>query len=157
MPATCVSREELSEFLLGKMEPEQLDRISEHVDACPSCQDTVAALDVGDTFIASLQGPPLMDERLNEGALRRSLERLTPQDAGQRAPREIPGHLRLQNQQWGPYELHELRGRGGMGAVYRATHGKLKRTVAVKVLSPDRFHDPHHVARFEREWRPSGN
>ena len=53
----------------------------------------------------------------------------------------------------GALELGEEVGRGGMGAVYRARHLRLGRTVAVKLLPPSMAADPEAEARFEREAR----
>ena len=51
----------------------------------------------------------------------------------------------------GPYEVSALLGEGGMGKVWRARHGALKRDDALKVL-PDAFaSDPDRLARFQRE------
>jgi serine/threonine-protein kinase len=49
------------------------------------------------------------------------------------------------------FELRELVGGGGMGAVYRALDTLLNREVAVKVLSPDLARDPEVVRRFKNE------
>jgi dipeptidyl aminopeptidase/acylaminoacyl peptidase len=53
----------------------------------------------------------------------------------------------------GPYEIVDLLGAGGMGAVYRARDPKLGREVAVKVLPDVVAFSPERRARFEREAR----
>ncbi|GAB4423860.1 MAG: hypothetical protein Kow00106_20840 [Anaerolineae bacterium] len=55
----------------------------------------------------------------------------------------------------GQYELRELLGVGGMGAVYLAYQNSLQRTVAVKVLRPELTADPEAVERFTHEARTS--
>src|SRR5687768_13823252 len=51
----------------------------------------------------------------------------------------------------GKYELREMMGAGGMGAVYRAYQTTLRREVALKVL-PERMMDtPSALERFTRE------
>jgi serine/threonine protein kinase len=58
--------------------------------------------------------------------------------------------------QLGQYELLELLGQGGMGTVYKAVHGLLKRVVALKVLSQEHVTDANAVARFRREMEAVG-
>ena len=60
----------------------------------------------------------------------------------------IPAGTRL-----GSYEIIELIGAGGMGEVYRARDARLRREVAVKVLSPALACDEERLTRFEREAR----
>jgi serine/threonine protein kinase len=45
------------------------------------------------------------------------------------------------------YQIEQLLGKGGMGAVYRATHLGTKRTVAVKVIHPQLSAHDQFVAR----------
>ncbi|HEX6184547.1 MAG TPA: protein kinase [Pyrinomonadaceae bacterium] len=53
----------------------------------------------------------------------------------------------------GRYRLERLVGRGGMGAVYEATHLALRSRVAVKILSGRLFGDDSALRRFAREAR----
>jgi serine/threonine-protein kinase len=55
--------------------------------------------------------------------------------------------------QFGPYELQELIGLGGMGEVYRAYDTVRQRTVALKLLRTDMAADPSFQERFRRESR----
>ena len=52
---------------------------------------------------------------------------------------------------FGAYEVVEPLDSGGMGEVYRARDSRLKRDVAIKVLSDQHRFDPERRARFERE------
>ena len=53
--------------------------------------------------------------------------------------------------QIGAFTVLGLIGQGGMGKVYRARDGRLKREVALKVLPDEVASDPERVARFQRE------
>lgn len=56
----------------------------------------------------------------------------------------------------GKYRVEKLLGEGGMGAVARATHLLLHRTVAVKFMNPQFMSFPGAVERFLNEGRASG-
>jgi serine/threonine protein kinase/WD40 repeat protein len=53
----------------------------------------------------------------------------------------------------GPYEILSPIGAGGMGEVYRARDSRLRREVAIKVLSEDLAGDSDRRGRFEQEAR----
>jgi serine/threonine protein kinase len=53
--------------------------------------------------------------------------------------------------EFGPYKIESALGRGGMGTVYLATHTRLERRVALKVIAPELADDPDFRARFLRE------
>lgn len=73
-------------------------------------------------------------KQLTDAALARLRDAVDRPDAGER------------------YEIHELLGRGGMGAVYRATDHVLRRDVALKVLTTE-LESVDIARRLEREAR----
>ena len=55
--------------------------------------------------------------------------------------------------QLGPYEIVRALGKGGMGEIYVALDRRLARTVAIKLLPADVYHNAEAVERFRREAR----
>ena len=53
----------------------------------------------------------------------------------------------------GAYQILSLLGSGGMGEVYKARDSKLNRSVAIKVLPPDKTSDADRKRRFVQEAR----
>jgi serine/threonine protein kinase len=51
----------------------------------------------------------------------------------------------------GNYVLMDKIGQGGMGAVFKAEHRRMKRLVAIKMLPPEMMKDAAAAARFQRE------
>ena len=52
---------------------------------------------------------------------------------------------------FGGYTVESVLGRSGMGTVYLATHARLERKVALKVIAPELAHDEDFRGRFLRE------
>ena len=51
----------------------------------------------------------------------------------------------------GRYEIQQMLGEGGMGAVYRARDTEVDRLVAIKVIRPDLANNPQILQRFKQE------
>ena len=65
-------------------------------------------------------------------------------------------HWRNVDPQIGPYRIESELGRGGMGVVYVARKGPLRREVAVKMVLPEGHNDAGLRARFVAERHRAG-
>ncbi len=68
-------------------------------------------------------------------------------------PCEPPPLIRFEGRRFGPYEVRQLLGEGGMAQVYLAIDTRDNHEVAFKVLKPQYGSDANLCARFEREAR----
>jgi serine/threonine protein kinase len=155
--ATCPNRDMLADYALGRTSEAELASIASHVETCPTCQSQLDTLDgLTDRVITLLRHPiphevssdePLVREILSKIESITSASDLDLDSQFQEGP--IPLLM-------GQYRLMEKLGQGGMGAVYKALHTKLKRTVAIKLLPGYRQRSPQAVARFHREMEAIG-
>lgn len=168
--ALCPERGELSSLMEGSLSLERSWDLEQHVDSCSECQATIQSLQPGLSWVEQ----SLKSERPElESDCRAALDRilhLTPPPAAQsetvstvgvrgmlaslepsllQAPVPPPEMIR-------EYKLLAKIGEGGMGAVYKAEHTKLRRLVAIKVLPVERSQSPSAIARFDREMQAVG-
>jgi formylglycine-generating enzyme required for sulfatase activity len=121
----CPSDEQLSALVTGTLGPEEIERLCRHVEGCAGCEVRVSAMD-------NLSDPLMNGLRSRGGKIQREAEH-------------------WQGQVLGDYVLGEELGSGGMGRVFRATHSRMRREVALKVVSRRGMRSTDAVRRFARE------
>jgi len=114
-----------------------------------------------DEFVARLESTQALDPEKLE-AIRREVEPVRHEVDTECYARKLVNESTLT--QWqsdqlvagrkrfvmGDYRLLDMAGRGGMGAVFKAEHVRLKRLVAMKTLAPQLVNKPAQVARFQK-------
>ncbi len=140
MPDSAQSRHppatQLTAFAAGRLAAAERAALHSHLAVCPTCRQALAALPGG---AESLSG---QDTSGTEAAA--APPSLT---AAYRPAEAVPAEL-VQHPR---YEVLQLLGQGGMGAVYKARHKKMDRLVALKVINARLLDNPKVVERFQRE------
>jgi serine/threonine protein kinase len=163
---TCPSPELLADYALGRVSIEQLEQVANHVDGCTDCQGRLEDLEgVNDSFVSKLRQPLPADLSSPDQELEALIAQAEAMQLDAEAERSGVGPSATAETSrpgsglsitLGQYELLARLGHGGMGTVYKARHLRLKRFVAVKVISQQRLPDPQAVARFHREMEAVG-
>ena len=150
--------DELRKLAVGNLENDDADRVASHVDDCPDCEQTLLGYEtVSDDMIRALRSKTQSTTEVeNEPECDRTLAVIAkfdvqpPSEAPSAIPEQpFPAVIR-------DYRLTRKLGQGGMGTVYEAVHQRLGKTVAIKLLPPERTQDTQAVDRFEREMKAVG-
>jgi serine/threonine protein kinase/WD40 repeat protein len=162
MPTSpCPDRDQLLDYLLGKLPDDASEQIAAHLDECPPCEAAAETLDrVSDTLVSQLERPVVPSRFAHEPQYQQALQRVLAQADGESdtmgdrvatvaVDSPVPESL-------GEYELLEKLGEGGMGAVYKARQRNLDRLVALKVLPKHRTDNAVAIGRFYREMQAVG-
>jgi predicted Ser/Thr protein kinase len=139
----------LTAFGLGHLAGRDARTVEQHLALCDTCRTAVDSVPA-DSFVSLLR------------AARRPLQPpTTPPDDGSAphgagtevapASATAAGTTPLALADHPRYRVLELLGVGGMGAVYRAEHQLMERTVALKVINRSLTDNPAMVERFRRE------
>jgi serine/threonine protein kinase len=150
---------QLAAFAQDKLATSERAALQAHLKACPACRQALAALPAdgasasGQETLATMgalparataprrSGNDVPDTLATMGA---PLSGATSSHhPGSAVPADLANHPR--------YEVLQLLGQGGMGAVYKARHKKMDRFVALKVINAKLLDNPKALERFQRE------
>ena len=179
---TCPTPDELKQYLAGWSDDSQAEQLERHLELCPICEAAIQQMETRpDTLLQSLQStvaapvaspvarsvsdrdsaapdseassPPENDSSINAALAKAKQLMDAPVETA--ADKARTAWLPMQRE-LGMYELIKPLGRGGMGAVYLASHKQLKKQVAIKLLPILSAEDSDVRARFDREIRVVG-
>lgn len=157
---TCPHNDQLASFVRCELSEEVAANVLDHLDDCPHCEETVAKLELTIKSVLPGATPTMISmPYADESACKRAVQALVSEFAtplsdtdsgslsGPISGAEPPSEFKTLRD----FRIIEKVGQGGMGAVYKAVHQRMQRTVALKVLPSGMIGDQSAIARFNRE------
>src|SRR5687767_13170022 len=175
--SACPSASQLLQFVHGDTPPDDADRVIRHLLECRDCAASLKHFPLSDSLMTQLEERAAKDENTLTpdlmDLLRLHKKKTSPErtpmvgDANQatlgeeRQDAADKAWLRLLEPplesgeigRLGHYRILRVLGAGGMGRVFLAEDTHLKRSVALKVMSPSLLDIPSARERFLREAR----
>lgn len=161
MAEGCPRSSSLEDYAQGQLFEADAAEVEQHLESCLHCAEALEAItrrqlgvllsDSGALLATGLGDGPELDSAMREG--RSYLTQTPPPDVDTFLASLLPTPTRAGLGTFAGYELWELTGKGGMGAVFKAHDPTLDRTVALKVILPRGTHDSHFTERFLTEAR----
>ena len=150
----CLDDDQLRDLTAGRLPGDRFANLMRHLDRCPECQRRASEMDAGeDSFLQAFALPVATDPFAAEPDCLAMLHAAArPQTSTSQTSTSQPPIEML-----GPYRLHHALGSGGMGAVFLASHTRLRRQCAIKLLPRDRAADANWRDRFDREMEAVAN
>lgn len=172
MIKACPDPQMLRDFLLGRVQEQDLEELASHVEKCKDCQRKLEGERASDLLLDAMRSPAKketpetarlqsMMDRFAQLKSRETISDLESQVGDTPAPPDntveeirqclAPAQDRGELGRLGPYRVLKLLGRGGMGAVFLAEDVQLGRKVALKVVLPKYAGSEGGRKRFLRE------
>lgn len=137
---THPSREQLTDFVAGKLDSVDQTEVESHIEGCAECCEILRSLP-DETLIKHMRVSDTLS--LEGGTDGVAVAANTGDEQSPKLPPELTNHPK--------FRIVRQLGAGGMGVVYEAVHRVMERPVALKIISRQLVNNQEAIERFHLE------